>query len=450
MFREYKLRNYEGEWSTKRLSERALHISNALYRENFRDFKASGSWINKNVKMPFPSMNFVKNLIVCRMDKKCKLSSHSIVLVENFNRVDLGDESLRGLCVNIYAEFTCEQNEAASDVLFLRQKLTNSQFASGELTKVAGSPGDLRYLVCRHDNVNNDDNDYNETARFIEDIFVERDSTRLHLYHGATGNLNEARDYPPCYLAWRYREQGSVAQAYIRGQDYVPQSYTMYPPVAIQSERKIGHVFMKNLLNFYDQCASLFHNVLIEACVTTILSPSFFDQTLEKMINSVSELFGAGRPVAWLRSLAPRVNLNIRYTRRLDQRLGIAVRDGNVPLYVRNVFLKELLKHGSVEQVETFFNFEDSFYTQQGVSLLNDYIYDTTGQEDTPLLRAIGLCRVDLVSFLLKKGANLEMSERHSNFSPLKCAERTKVEPVIALVKEATVDEVVLMINDDE
>jgi hypothetical protein len=102
------------------------------------------------------------------------------------------------------------------------------------------------------------------------------------------------------------------------------------------------------------------------------------------------------------------------------------VEDNKVELYVRNVFLKGILKFGSVYQLAYFIEMEKHFYEGEGVDVINEYIYDTTEQEDTPLLTAIGLHKGMMVQWLLANGAdttekNIEM---YSGFDALACARR--------------------------
>ena len=102
------------------------------------------------------------------------------------------------------------------------------------------------------------------------------------------------------------------------------------------------------------------------------------------------------------------------WRRKFDKQFFSAAQQGKLQLYIRNQILLSTLRWGSVETLERFYYYERRFYERQGIpDCINQYIFDGSDQEDSPLLLAVGIGRVDMTRWLLQNGANPFQREKH-------------------------------------
>lgn len=386
-------------------------------------------------------MDFVKDIIVVQRRDNFKPSTFCVLICENFNQVDISgarQEKFEPLCVDIYVEYTANAAEAAATVEFLRQKVENIQLSQWELSKGRGAGGHFRYLYC----LKVTDEKVARNAVPITFLTVVADLTGATAYHGCV-NANEGRNKPFQGFCWKYNPND---QSICEFKDSFTEIDHSLPVKERDGEKlKIGHKMMKGLISFYSSFTQrLYHSALIPTMTTLVQKVVVSSLTTGDVISLLQQQLGAA--TMWALYIHPMLYAQLEnvwtllITRRLDERMYIAVEAGKLNVYVRNVFLKGIILWGDARHLDLFLANESKFYedVQPSIDVLNDFMYDTTDEEETPLLDAIAVMNVDIVRGLLSHGARLDVAEKYfPHYSVAQCAERTRCEEIIDLVQRA-------------
>ena len=452
------------------LSYRCPHAKHGLFRL-YHDEKARDSifqlnaknlksiadkkyepWCKKMVKH-FSEMKYLKDIVIRR--SKYVVSDEWVLLCEDFHHV-LNNVDMCDVSVNIYAIYTNNIDEAirmSSPPVVIRQKLEIVGLRHRELYKTQGEVGDYVY-ICVPD-----------TSEVSIDsppiVYVELLEGNEHMpgkaWHGVSANLNEATGRVPRRFAWTSDE---VTLPSVHIEEACPLASVDFSN-AKNFPSKIGHLMMElivyNYTPQYDITGVAFpnghHDFLIKNSAKLILRKELLNQKMNSILNYFYDCDMRSSSQHWFPLLfnvksggiiGRVVNRfrNVKLTRRVDSRVFKAVTDSKVELYVRNVFLKGIIKSGTIQQLEYFLDIESVFYKCEGIDVINDFIYDTTSRPDTPLLAALGFRKDEIVQWLLAHGADTRTKnvEMYSGLTALQCAERMNYSAAVVWIKESMGD----------